>query len=311
MINSISGYGVNQPIFKHKLQSVDMKYKHALVAGIQDVFQFTPKLENLDSIVTPNQLKTLLKRLSRENFSLGKVAFRKEATIEDFNNILDGTHCVNLHIHTNNSDGSMNVEEYLDQASKYGDKLALINKDNKSPYYISSITDHNNVKGVQKAIAQIAEDPKRYKNFKFVPGCEFMFLDDNSGFKYSAFEALGFCFNPFDAEILEKLGKFNPVKLIQKIKEFGGILSYAHPVRHCQGNGVEPVFVDYLKKIGINGIETNYQYLTFEKDKEVLDTIEYAQKIAKKNQFWETGGTDTHSGNIFTYKAQRFMDKLL
>ena len=43
----------------------------------------------------------------------------------------------------------------------------------------------------------IAEEPKKYKNFKFIPGCEFLFLDNNSGFRFPAFEAVGLGFNPF------------------------------------------------------------------------------------------------------------------
>lgn len=314
MIPKISGYYYNKPVFKQNLHPVDLKYKQALIKGIQDKFQFSVKVADLKSILGPFEFKEILKKLKPHNFSLGNVAFAKPAIIEDFENIANGTHCVNLHIHTNNSDGSMCVDEYLEQSLRYGNKLKRINNNESLPYYITSITDHNNINGVQEVVARIAEEQGKstvYDNLKFVPGCEFMFNDGNSGFKYTAFEALGYCFNPFDKEIVENLTKFVSINLIDKIKAFGGILSYAHPIRFCQGNGTDLKFIEYLKNIGINGIESNYQYLTFKKDKEVLEMIENTKKVAMKNDFWQTGGTDSHAKNIFCFKATGFLDDIL
>ena len=311
MLSSISGYKLNNPHFKQNLHPIDYKYKQALIEGIRSQYQFTPKLENLKSIVAPNQLKELLKKLRPQNYSIGKACFAKEATIDDFENITNGTHCINLHIHTNNSDGCMSVPNYLEQARKYGDKLAKIGNKKSFPYYISSISDHNNVNGVQETIASIAEEPDKFKNFKFVPGCEFMFLDKGSGFEFPAFEVLGYCFNPFDKEIVDKLSHFNPIELIKKIKEFGGVLSYAHPIRYCQGNGMTSKFIDYLKGIGVNGIESNYQYINFRKDADIELAIKNSKSIARENGFWETGGTDSHSRNLFHHKAEKFLDELV
>lgn len=314
MLSKISGYKYNKPAFKQNLHPVDLKYKQAIAKGIQDKFQFTVKTTDLKSIVGPYELKELLKKLKPQNFSLGEVKFAKPATLSDFENIINGTHCVNLHMHTKNSDGSISINEYLEQAEKYGNKLKKINNSNSLPYYVSSITDHNNINGIQEAIAKIAEEQGKYnlyENFKFVPGCEFLFNDNESGFKFTAFEALGYCFNPFDKELQEKLSKFISINLIDKIKEFGGILSYAHPIRYCQGNGTDPKFIEYLKKIGINAIEANYQYLTFKKDEEVLEMIENTKRIASEKDLWQTGGTDSHSSNIFCFKAESFLEELL
>ena len=311
MINSISGYASFKPTFKQNLHPIDVKYKNAIIKGIQDKFQFSPKLKDLDSVMGPFEFKELLKKLKPQNFSLGKIAYGNTVTLEDFENINTGLHCVNLHIHTKSSDGSMSVEEYLQQANNYGNKLKKLNNPNSLPYYIGSITDHNNINGVQDAVARIADESITYKNLKFITGCEFLFLDKDCGFKYPAFEALGYCFNPFDKELQNSLSKFISINLIEKIKEFGGILSYAHPIRYCQGNGTNPKFIDYLKKIGIDGIESNYQYLTFKTDKELLNMINGIKKIAVKNGFWETGGTDSHCSNIFHHKAQNFLDELI
>ena len=309
MIKSINGYrGLS---FKQNLHPLDVKYKNALIKGVQQTYQFTPKIENLKSILAPCEFKELLKKLVPENFRLGSVKFRKEAELSDFENVINGKYKCNLHIHTNNSDGSMKIDEYLEQSKKYSDKVAQLNQNNEIPFFISSITDHNNIDGVKEVVARISEEPEKYKNFKFIPGCEFMFNDENSGFKYTAFEAVGLGFNPFDKSLNKNLSRFNMIDIIPKIKEFGGILSYAHPVRFCQGNGIETKFIEYLKKIGINGIESNYQYLDFEKDAEVLNLILKIKKIAKENNFFETGGTDTHASNIFCFKAKKFIEELL
>ena len=160
-------------------------------------------------------------------------------------------------------------------------------------------------------IAMIADNPKKYKNFKFAAGCEFMFLDEQSGFKFPAFEAVGLGINPFSQELLKKISAFNPIKLINKIKEFGAILSYAHPARFAQGNGVHPDFIKYLKRIGINGIESNYQYIGIKSSPELSAQICESKRIAAENDWFETGGTDTHGKNIFHQKAQKIIDSEL
>ena len=45
----------------NKISSVS--YKNALIQGIQRRFQFTPKIEDLDSILTPFELKELLRKI--------------------------------------------------------------------------------------------------------------------------------------------------------------------------------------------------------------------------------------------------------
>lgn len=309
MITSINGYrGIS---FNRNLHPIDISYKKELINGLSSKYRFTPNFEDMSSILAPNQLKSILKKMKPKNFSLGKVCFKKEAKLSDFEDVIKGVHKINLHIHTNNSDGSMNIDEYLYQAKHYADRVESLNKNSDTPFYVSAITDHNNIDGVQEVISKIAQEPQKYKNFKFVPGCEFMFNDDNCGFNFTAFEAVGLGFNPFDKSLNENLSRFNMIDIIPKIKEFGGILSYAHPVQYCQGNGIESKFIEYLKKIGINAIESNYQYLDFEKDAKILNLIVKIKKIAKENGFFETGGTDTHSGNIFHFKARNFIDKLI
>jgi len=288
----------------------DKKYKQVLIDEIQSNYQFTPKFESLDSIVGPDEFKRNLNLYKREDFILGPRDDNSFRSSNEFDNVKKAKFRINLHTHTKHSDGSMSIDDYLNQSIKYADKVARYNNDNLPPY-TSAITDHNNFDGVKEVIARIADEPQKYKNFKFVPGCEFMFLDDESGFKYPAFEALGYCFNPFDKELIGKISKFNSVDLVPKIKEFGGVVSYAHPIRYCQGNGVEPKFIEYLKSKGVDGIESNYQYVTIKNTKELRDAIEECQELAIKNKFYQTGGTDTHSKNIFSIGVGNNLDTLI
>ena len=70
-------------------------------------------------------------------------------------------------------------------------------------------------------------------------------------------------------------------------------------------------FIEYLTKIGINGIESNYQYLNFKNTPEIKEEITKSKKIAKEFNLWETGGTDSHCKNIFHPKAQEILDTLI
>lgn len=276
-----------------------ISYKNALISGIQQRYQFTPKLENLNSVVAPAELHDLLRKIPAAFYEID----------DKFENVKTGKFRANLHIHTEKSDGSLTPAEYLEQSVRYANKVAKQNIKDDFPPYISSVTDHNNFDASAEVIAMIAEEPKKYKNFKFIPGCEFMFWDEQSGLKHPGFEAVGLGINPFSEELLAKLSAFNPISLINKIKEFGAILSYAHPVRFCQKNGMGAEFIQYLKKIGINGIESNYQYVG-KNYPNLSEKITKSKEIAHANNWFETGGTDTHAKNIFHCKAQQFLDSL-
>ena len=72
MLNSISGYIPNKTTFKQNLHPLDLSYKQALIKGVQSKFQFTPKLESLNSILAPNEFKAILRKLSSNAFEMGK-----------------------------------------------------------------------------------------------------------------------------------------------------------------------------------------------------------------------------------------------
>lgn len=294
-----------------KLTANDIKYKIELIKGIWNKFRFSVTLKDLESIVGPDELKSLLKKFKPSDYELGKITPNSEVSPAMFDNVKAGTYRVNLHAHTNYSDGYMSINDYLKQSVKYADKVAKLHPDDGLPPYTSAITDHNNFDGVIEIIKKIAQNPKKYKNFKFVPGCEFMFYDKKGILKYPQFEAVVLGFNPFDNALSYRQCSFlDRVSSIPKMKEFGAVLSYAHPMRHCQQNPFSEKLLDYLRSIGVNGMESNYQYLNFVHTKELGSQIENVKRATKNLGWFETGGTDTHATNIFHAKAGQILNEL-
>lgn len=297
----------NSDKIENQLNDFDVQYKRNLANGLSGTLGHTVSESALASIVAPNELKRLLKRFIPENFQTGEFPFNKSNKRESFSNVLDGTYRVNLHTHSRKSDGMMEPKEFLDMALKYADKVKLLRPD--LPCFTIALTDHNNIEGVKEILSIISQNPDKYKNLKFVVGCEFMFMDKNSGFEFPAFEAVGLGFNPFDPELNKRLCAMNDVDLIGVIKKSGGIVSYAHPFIH--GQGCEDEFVKYLVAKGVNGIESNYQYFNYKDIPELRQSMKDAKSVAQKYNLFETGGTDSHHKNIFHFKAGSLLDEIL
>ena len=305
--------GVNKkvnPFFRSNLTKSDLAYKKRLIEGLKKNYGIKSSVESLKPILAPDELKHLLKKLSAKDYSLGETPNETKPLTEIFANVINRFYRVNLHIHTNNSDGKMSAEEFLEQSSNYANAVAKANSYNRIPPYTTAITDHNNIDGVKKIISMIAQNPDKYKNLKFATGCEFMFYDDKHDLQNPNYEAVGLGFNPFDEELNAVLSKENPVELIEKLKESGAVISYAHPLRFCQKQIFDENFLKYLISIGVNGIETNYQYY-FKNTETITEQRERVQELARKYDLYETGGTDTHGKNIFHDKAEPIMNLVI
>lgn len=102
------------------------------------------------------QLQNILKTASKEDFDLGY----------DFSGVKNLTHRISLHNHTELSDGKVSIEEFLENAVAYANKLT-----DKNPHkpYVVAITDHD-IMDEGKALKIIAQDPYKYRNLKFVTG---------------------------------------------------------------------------------------------------------------------------------------------
>ena len=197
-VNSLANDTINiiKSDFKNRMKEFpeDFKYIKNLAANLN----ITPGDEfKLNSIIGASELKKLLNELTPEDFNIGK-------NLEGAKNM---TFRVNLHNHTNFSDGKMSVEEFLDQARRYADRIAEnIPKDNKPPFIIA-ITDHDTMDGCKEALKIISKTPERYKNLKIVLGSEISVSNNDPKLlsRPLNFELIGYCQNPYEKNLVKIL----------------------------------------------------------------------------------------------------------
>ena len=262
------------------LHPKDLAYKKLLQKGLQDSFCISCNPEDLNAVAGPFELKQIINKLKPEHYQVGEKLR------------------ANFHLHTISSDGRLTPKEFLEQCTSYANRVFKSGKANDDlPAFSAAITDHDRVKSSQEVIALISQEPGKYKNFKFVAGCEFLL----HGYKepHPAFEAVGSGFNPFDKSLETLMKGFasnNQVSDIPKIKNAGGILSWAHPI--VTPDKINDDFFEFLKKHGIDGVEGNYQYNRW--DKEYVNSIKpMLEKLIKKFKMFVTGGTDCHTKSLF------------
>ena len=189
---------------------------------------------------------------------------------------------VNLHIHTNHSDGE-------------GDKTQIVNSAREQGYKLIAITDHNTV-----------EAHKNLQDKILLTGVEF---DCWFGYVFIHLLAYGIDINhsniqPFLAKnkkdtegVIPRLISKRDVKnLIEAIHEAGGVAVLAHPACYW-ALSLEKLVKDLIN-IGLDGIEVYYPYPRFRSVVKFY-TSEEVLKIANKYpQLIKTGGTDFHGGKF-------------
>jgi len=118
----------------------------------------------LRPIIGLNEIKSIMKDFNdnEEFYSVGV----------DDNNLKNRTLRANLHIHTLASDGFLPIEELLNKAADYADKVAQNPEFKKEPFIIA-ITDHDTTESTKEAINIISENPLKYKNLRVILGAEF------------------------------------------------------------------------------------------------------------------------------------------
>lgn len=187
---------------------------------------------------------------------------------------------VDLHIHSCESDGEMTPYEIIEKAKEQGKKYIAISDHNTIDAYLST-----NI---------LKEDI-------VIPAVEF-----DCFYKGVLIHILGYGIDIDNEDIKSlyaksKIGKTlniyrffrlrNPKKVIEKIKNAGGIAVLAHPACYWCFN--LDSFVKGLKNMGLQGLEVYYPYkglrgiVKFHSRKTVID-------VAKKNDLIKTGGTDSH-----------------
>ena len=184
---------------------------------------------------------------------------------------------INLHLHTNFSDGEADFESLIKQAK------------DKNYKYIS-ITDHNTVEG-----------HKLYTDEILITGVEF-----DVWYKYIFFHLLAYGIDinnedltrflaknksETEKDIVRIFAKRNIKDLIKAIHNAGGIAVLAHPAC-CWALNMES-FIKDLVSFGLDGLEIYYPYPRWRKYLKFCDPKKL-EKIADKYNLIKTGGTDLH-----------------
>lgn len=197
----------------------------------------------------------------------------KDLKEEDF---LSGK--VNLHIHTNFSDGKANFENVIKNAKAKG-------------YELIAITDHNTVEG-----------HKKFQDDILVTGAEF---DCWFGYVFIHLLAYNIDINhpalvsflaknktETEGDLIRLFSKRNVPKLIDAIHQAGGIAVLAHPA--CYWAISLENLVKNLMKVGLDGIEVYYPYPRFRKIVKFHSSKDVIKIANKYPQLIKTGGTDFH-----------------
>ena len=187
---------------------------------------------------------------------------------------------INLHIHSDYSDGRENFDKLIEQAKE------------KNIKYIS-ITDHNCLEGYKNS---------KYKNDPIlIKGVEF-----DCFFRFSLLHVLGYGIDIDNPELNKLCGKNkkecsddlirifkmrHPKNVINAIHKAGGIAVLAHPC--CCNVFNLSHYVKCLKKLGIDGIETYYPYDRFRAVVK-FSSRKLPFELADKYNLIKTGGTDEH-----------------
>lgn len=185
---------------------------------------------------------------------------------------------VNLHIHTDFSDGT-------------GDAVQIIESAKEKKYKLISITDHNTV-----------EAHKKYRDDVLLTGVEF---DCWYGYVFIHLLAYGFDINNegiqnflakdkkgTEAVLPRLFSTRNVRKLIKAIHEAGGVAVLAHPA--CYWAFSLENLVKNLVNDGLDGIEVYYPYPRFRKFVKFHSEKDVVKIAEKFPELIKTGGTDFH-----------------
>ena len=203
-------------------------------------------LKDLKSIVGKDEFSDLIKKYKRTDFQAGLQTVESKPLEEFYKNAIDGNFRVSLHTHSNFSDGKATPEEFLECARKYADKVAAQKHKDGLPPFMIALTDHDSIDGCKEIVRIIAKDPEKYKNLKFVSGCEFSVK--NGDIKH---DITGLALNPFDKGIADLLKDLKDKRktiieefITEKNKEFNKNVTYDEIINYEK---------DYYKTHGKEG----------------------------------------------------------
>jgi len=168
--------------FSSSVQTVNKKEKDYRTRGllIGGGVLLTCGLIALANYNRPNVVKKAVEDVGvvrKKNF----LELCQNSKLEDYvasvENIDNKVFRMDLHSHSNHSDGRGKVVEILDQVATYADEMYAKTKKK----FVFALTDHDGVSGVKEADEIIKNNPEKYKNIEFVPGVELSFAFNSNG----------------------------------------------------------------------------------------------------------------------------------
>ena len=246
-------------IFKY-----DMPYIKSLsrAIGLPEGDEF-----KLQSVMGQFELKGLLEKFSSKDFSIGE-------SLEGANN---RTFRVNLHNHTQYSDGKLSVKDFLEQSAKYADQVFETNPKDGKPPFIIAITDHDTMEGCKEALKILSGNPDKFKNLRVVLGSEISVSNSDANIvsRPLNFELVGYCQNPYDEKLVKLLENIQKTRQ-QNAEKFLTQISEKYPQYNFSIEEAKSFHAN-LKNMRTNGI----LYLTGDYAKFKISLTEYVQQINK------------------------------
>ena len=157
-----------------------------------------------DTVVYPPYNNTALFSVQTPQEKFIKLC--KSMNFENYNssdeNIQKGIFQIDLHSHSNYSDGWADVRQLLDEVAQYADEL--YSKTGKN--FTFALTDHDGVDGVKEALEYIKSDKDKFKHLNFIPGVELSFAF-NCDDQVKSGEVLAYFIDPDSKEMDELVYK--------------------------------------------------------------------------------------------------------
>ncbi len=277
----------------------DEQYKQEIIkdSEIKDL-----KEEHLISIVGPYELAKFIKDNDKN----------PQIYHPSMENRINKTFQANFHSHTTNSDGKVSVQEMLDMANEYAQKIA------PKSFYLA-ITDHNNMQTGKDIIKILYKNPEKYKNLKLVLGLEVFSSMEPKKFivkKPIDIHIVSLAINPYDKDLNKVFYNRNNGKHNYSYRTFEsaisllnekGLVGIAHPARYIRKNNIPnyKLYIiylyqkyKYLTRKSFSFTEAYYQSYSHEKE----EIIEFIKKTCKNFKIYQSGSIDNHGKSFFSKK---------
>ena len=187
---------------------------------------------------------------------------------------------VNLHVHSNFSDGTVDADKLVEQAKAKGLRHVSISDHNTLAAYLQTEIGKEDI-----VIPAIEFDCWQGAVFLHMLGYG---IDVNNKNLQSICAKTK---RETEVDWIRLFSTNSPKKIIEYIHEAGGLAILAHPAC-CFTPSLENL-VKSLMKIGLDGMEVYYPYARHRRIVK-FHTVKNVEKIADKYNLIKTGGTDEH-----------------